>query len=201
MTVTLAGGGDLPLVGFGTWRLRGESAYQAVRHALEVGYRHLDTATMYANEQEVGRALRDSGLDREDVFITTKLWQSDVGRERQTLEQSLRALDTDYVDLWLIHWPPGDQAGTATWREFLAARERGQARAVGVSNYSMAQLDELIGALRFGTGQGGFDLPTPNSRENNNGVIRDDTGYVSDQVCLGANVIGSRFHSTAPRNC
>lgn len=143
MAVTLTSGTDLPLVGFGTWRLRGRSAYQAVRQALDAGYRHLDTATMYGNEQEVGRALRDSGLDRSEVFLTTKLWQSDAGREQQALEQSLRALDTDYIDLWLIHWPPGDRAGASTWREFVAARDRGQARAVGVSNYDLDQIDQL----------------------------------------------------------
>ena len=136
----------MPLVGLGTWEMRGSECYRAVRYALEVGYRHLDTATMYRNEAEVGRAVRDSGVPREDVFITTKLPPSHAGRERSTLQASLRALDTEYVDLWLIHWPPGRGAGLGTWKEFLALRDEGKARAVGVSNYRVAQLDELTGA-------------------------------------------------------
>jgi diketogulonate reductase-like aldo/keto reductase len=134
----------MPLVGFGTWQLRGRSAHDAVRDALAVGYRHLDTATFYRNEEQVGRALRDSGLAREDVFVTTKLWPGDAGRERETLAASLRALGTGYVDLWLIHWPGGNRAGrTAIWRAFLAAQDQGQARAVGVSNFDLDQLDQL----------------------------------------------------------
>lgn len=136
----------MPLVGFGTWQLRGDSGYEAIRYALEAGYRHLDTATMYGNETEVGRALRDSGVPREDVFVTTKLLPSGAGRERETIAASLRELGTDYVDLWLIHSPPRDQAGLPTWREFLAVRDEGWARAVGVSNYDLDQLDQLTEA-------------------------------------------------------
>jgi 2,5-diketo-D-gluconate reductase A len=145
-TVALTDGIELPLVGFGTWQLHGESAYTAVRHALQVGYRHLDTATMYGNEAEVGRALRDSGVPREEVFVTTKLPPERAGRERRTIEESLRALGLDHVDLWLIHWPPRRGASVSVWREFLAARDAGLALAVGVSNYDIAQLDELISA-------------------------------------------------------
>ena len=144
--VTLSGGVAMPLVGFGTWQLRGRRGYEAVRLALETGYRHIDTATMYGNEGEVGRALTASGIDRRDVFITTKLPSRAAGRERATLAASLRALGTDDVDLWLVHWPPGGQARPEVWRELLAARDRGLARAVGVSNYSIRQVDELIGA-------------------------------------------------------
>jgi 2,5-diketo-D-gluconate reductase A len=143
-TVDLAGKVPMPLVGFGTWQMRGREAYEAVRYALEVGYRHLDTATMYRNETEVGRALRDSGLRRDEVFVATKLPPSRAGHERETLAASLRALGTEYVDLWLIHWPP--RSSVPTWRAFLAQRDAGLARSVGVSNYSIAQLDELIGA-------------------------------------------------------
>src|SRR5262245_62037777 len=95
--VTLAGQGPMPNGGFGTWQLRGQSAYQAVRQALDAGYRHIDTATMYGNEDEVGRAVRDSGLVRQEVFITTKLPPNAAGRERETIAASLRALNTDYV--------------------------------------------------------------------------------------------------------
>ena len=145
-TVALPGEVAMPLVGLGSWQLRGRRAYDAVSFALEVGYRHVDTATVYGNEAEVGRALRGSGLPRQDVFLTTKLPPGSAGRERETLAASLRALGTDYVDLWLVHWPPGDRARPQTWRELLAIRDQGLARAVGVSNYSTSQLDELIDA-------------------------------------------------------
>jgi 2,5-diketo-D-gluconate reductase A len=143
-TVDLAAGVQMPLVGFGTWQASGRRGYDAMRYALEVGYRHLDTATFYRNETEVGRAVRDSGLPREEVFVTTKLPPSHAGRERQTLAESLVALGMDYVDLWLIHWPPSGRAAAETWKQFLSLREEGLARAVGVSNYSTAQIDELI---------------------------------------------------------
>jgi diketogulonate reductase-like aldo/keto reductase len=117
-----------------------------VREALEAGYRHLDTATMYGNEAEVGRALRDSGVPRDDVFITTKLPPDRAGRERATLDESLAALGVDAVDLWLIHWPPRRGKSVPVWRELLAARDEGRARAVGVSNYSTADIDELVAA-------------------------------------------------------
>jgi diketogulonate reductase-like aldo/keto reductase len=145
-TVALPGGGAMPMVGFGTWQLAGGRAYEAVRHALDVGYRHIDTATIYGNEQEVGRALHDSGVPREAVFVTTKLPPREAGRERRTISRSLQALGTDYVDLWLVHWPPGYQARLAVWKEFLAVRDDGLARAVGVSNYRVSQLDELVEA-------------------------------------------------------
>jgi 2,5-diketo-D-gluconate reductase A len=141
----LAGGVAMPMVGFGTWQLRGSAGYEAILVALRAGYRHIDTATMYGNEAEVGHALRDSGLDRRQVFLTTKLPPGKAGRERQTLCASLRALGTDYVDLWLVHWPPAARALAPMWREFLSLREEGMARAVGVSNFSLAQIDTLIG--------------------------------------------------------
>ena len=145
-TVTLPGSVEMPLLGFGTWQIRGQDAYRAVRTALDVGYRHLDTATMYGNEDQVGRALRDSGVPRDEIFITTKVPPDRVGRERATLDASLSALDVGSVDLWLIHWPPGTGASVPMWRELLAAREQGRARAVGVSNYEVAELDGLTAA-------------------------------------------------------
>ncbi len=142
-TVTLTGGVAMPMVGFGTWPMRGHKASEATLQALDAGYRHVDTATMYANEAEVGHALADSGLPRQEVFLTTKLRASDAGREREVLTESLRALGTDYVDLWLVHWPPRGRASVLTWREMLALRDEGLARAVGVSNYSIPLIDEL----------------------------------------------------------
>lgn len=136
----------MPMLGFGTWQLTGEQAYRGVRDALDAGYRHLDTATGYGNEAEVGQAVRDSGVDRADIFITTKLPPEHADRASKTLEESRRALGVDAVDLWLIHWPPNGQARPDTWRELLAARDEGLIRAAGVSNYSTGQLDELIDA-------------------------------------------------------
>jgi len=135
---------QMPLIGFGTWQVTGRRGYEAIRYALEIGYRHIDTATMYGNEAEVGRALRDSGIPREDVYMTTKLPPSRHGRERSTLEASLRALGVDSVDMWLIHWPPRDSV--KVWQQFIALREAGLTRGIGVSNYSTRQLDQLITA-------------------------------------------------------
>ena len=145
-TVMLPGGVAMPMVGFGTWQLRGSAGDDAIRAALEAGDRHIDTATMYGNEAEVGQALRDSGLDRRQVFLTSKLPPGRAGRERQTLCASLRALGTEYVDLWLVHWPPAARALNPVWHEFLALREEGKTRAVGVSNYSIKQIGSLIQA-------------------------------------------------------
>ncbi|MDQ7908847.1 aldo/keto reductase [Phytohabitans sp. ZYX-F-186] len=145
-TVSVADRVEMPLLGFGTWQLPGRQAYEPVRVALETGYRHLDTATMYRNESEVGRALRDSGVPRGEVFLTTKLPAERAGRERETIEASLKALGVDRLDLWLVHWPPAGSARPGTWREFVAARDEGLTRAIGVSNYSIGQIDELTHA-------------------------------------------------------
>ena len=135
--------GRMPLLGFGTWQIKGSQARDSVGWALDAGYRHLDTATIYGNEKEVGAGLADSGVPRDDVFVTTKCPPSHAGKELATLRTSLDLLGTDRVDLWLIHWPGGDAADVAIWREFCEAREQGLARDIGVSNYSLAQLDEL----------------------------------------------------------
>jgi 2,5-diketo-D-gluconate reductase A len=140
----LPSGASMPLIGFGTWKLRGHEGHQAVLTALATGYRHIDTATMYGNESEVGKAVRDSGIPREDVFVTTKIRSADAGRARAVLNASLRALGTDYLDLWLIHWPPMVGQGRQLWQDMLAAQADGLVRDVGVSNYKLAKLDELI---------------------------------------------------------
>src|SRR4051794_24654084 len=100
-------GVSVPRMGFGTWQMTGRDAYDGVRHALEIGYRHIDTARMYGNEREVGRAIADSGPAREDVFVTTKIWPDDFApqRLRAAAEDSLRSLGLDAVDLLLLHWP------------------------------------------------------------------------------------------------
>jgi 2,5-diketo-D-gluconate reductase A len=140
-TVTLRGGVEMPMVGLGTAGLRGRAGYAAIRTALDAGYRMLDTATAYDNEAEVGRAVRDSGLD---VFLTTKLPPGDAGREAEVLDASLRALGVDAVDLWLIHWPPATAMTVRVWSALLAARDAGRVRAVGVSNYDTELIDTLV---------------------------------------------------------
>ena len=140
----LPGGGRMPLVGFGTWKLRHGQAREAVLAALSVGYRHVDTATMYGNEAEVGQALADSGLDRAELFVTTKIRPSDAGRVRDILRQSLQALRTDYLDLWLVHWPPPRRGDSRQlWNELLEVQAEGLVRDVGVSNYSLPEIDDL----------------------------------------------------------
>jgi 2,5-diketo-D-gluconate reductase A len=142
-SIELASGTKMPILGLGTWQARGGSAVNAVLHALEVGYRHIDTATAYGNEEQVGRAVAESGVPREEIFVTTKLPPSRAGRERATLEDSLDALGFGYVDLWLIHWPPSGGARPDVWERLLELQAEGLAREVGVSNYSVRQLDEL----------------------------------------------------------
>lgn len=139
----LPGGGSMPLLGFGTWQITGPQCYDAVRTALDVGYRHLDTATVYRNEDQVGRALADSGVPREEVFVTTKV-PPGAKDPRQTLEKSLSGLGTDHVDLWLIHWTEGDSAHEDLWQVLLEAQKAGTVRDVGVSNYSPDQIDRLV---------------------------------------------------------
>jgi diketogulonate reductase-like aldo/keto reductase len=187
----LPGGGRMPLLGFGTWQIRGDAAYQAVRDALLAGYRHIDTATMYGNEAEVGRALRDSGVPREEVFLTTKLPPERVGRERATLDASLGALGVDAIDLWLIHWPPSRGRSVPAWREFVAARDAGRVRDIGVSNYSIAEIDELTGA----TGE------TPAVNQIRFGPTLYDAKLVAEHVERGVVVEGySPFKTTNLRD-
>ncbi len=145
-TVAIADAVAMPLLGLGTWQASDREAYHAVGTALDLGYRLIDTATMYGNEAAVGRAVRDSGLAREEVFVTIKLRAGDAGREQETIRASLDAMGLDYVDLWLIHWPVARGKGAGTWQRFVEARDAGLTRAIGVSNYSPAEIDELIDA-------------------------------------------------------
>jgi 2,5-diketo-D-gluconate reductase A len=144
-TVTLPNG-RMPLLGFGTWQIKGQEAVEATAAALAAGYRHLDTATVYGNEAEVGRALRDSDVSRDEVFVTTKCPPHRAGQELQTLRESLELLGTEYVDLWLIHWPADNGSNVDLWRAFVEARESGLARDIGVSNFDADLIDELTSA-------------------------------------------------------
>ncbi len=143
-TVPLNDGGQMPLLGFGTWQIKGDQARQSVIWALEAGYRHLDTAAIYGNEAEVGAGLRDSGVDRDEVFITTKVPGGATGREAETLQASLEKLGTDRVDLWLIHWPTDGGADVQMWQALIDAQKQGLARSIGVSNYSIPMIDEVL---------------------------------------------------------
>jgi len=136
----------MPLLGFGTWQIEDEDAPQATATALELGYRHIDTATGYGNEAGIGSALASAGLDRDSIFLTTKLPAENVGRECQTIEESLTKLGVDHVDLWLVHWPPNRQASPEVWAEVIKAQQDGLATNIGVSNYSLSQIDELTAA-------------------------------------------------------
>ena len=149
---------EIPAIGFGTFLIPPDgSTYKAVREALEVGYRHIDTATAYENEEEVGKAVRDSGIPREDIFITSKLWLSQFGDPQKGVDRSLKKLNMDYIDLYLIHQPYGDVPGA--WRGLEKAKTDGKLRSIGVSNLSPKIWNEFI--PRFET------LPSVNQIECN----------------------------------
>jgi diketogulonate reductase-like aldo/keto reductase len=147
--IELNDGRSIPALGFGTWELSRAEARLLVAAALKIGYRHIDTAKIYGNEAEVGEAVRTSGLAREDIFVTTKLWTSDQGYEsaQEALDASLKRLGLDYVDLYLIHWPGHDrQRRTDSWRALVEAQKLGNAKSIGVSNYMVEDLKELFDA-------------------------------------------------------
>jgi diketogulonate reductase-like aldo/keto reductase len=145
--VELSHGGPMPVFGLGVYQTgTGDGTRDAVRWALDAGYRHIDTAAMYANEREVGEAVRSSGIPREEVFVTTKLWNSDHGYDEalRAFDSSSRALDLEYVDLYLIHWPV-EGLRRDSWRALERILEEGRSKAIGVSNYTIGHLRELLG--------------------------------------------------------
>jgi 2,5-diketo-D-gluconate reductase A len=145
----LNSGYEMPQVGYGVFKIPPAETEEAVRTALDAGYRSIDTATMYQNEESVGRALAASGLPREDVFVTTKLNNDSHGFDAalQAFEASRRRLGVDYLDLYLIHWPlPARDKYVETWRALVRLREDGLARSIGVSNFQPAHLDRIIDA-------------------------------------------------------
>lgn len=141
----------MPNLGLGTFRLTGQPLRDSLLQGLELGYRHIDTAQIYANEAEVGQLMRESGVPRQDIYLTTKVWTSEFGPGKviPSLEVSLEKLGTDYLDLALIHWPsPKDEVPMAVYLEQLAeAKARGLAREIGVSNFTVAQLKQAIEIL------------------------------------------------------
>ncbi|KAG5471434.1 hypothetical protein LSCM1_01522 [Leishmania martiniquensis] len=152
--VTLHNGVKMPLLGLGVWQSpAGQATENAVKWALQAGYRHIDTAAIYKNEESVGAGLRASGVPREEVFITTKLWNTDQGYESTlaAFEQSREKLGVDYIDLYLIHWPRGkaliEQYGKMyldTWRAFEKLYKEKKVRAIGVSNFNISHLEDVL---------------------------------------------------------
>lgn len=145
--ITFNDGNSIPQLGYGVWQIEDNGAADAVSTALEAGYRHIDTASIYGNEVGVGRGIAASSVPREDIFLTTKLWNSDQGFEKAiaALDASLERLGTDYVDLYLIHWAMPQQ-GTYldSWRALIELKKQGKVRSIGVSNFPQAQLREII---------------------------------------------------------
>ena len=145
-TIKLNNNINIPILGLGTYLSGpGEETYNAVRIALDNGYRHIDTAAFYRNESDVGRAVRDSGIAREEIFVTTKVWNSDQGYDNtlSAFEASLNKLNLDYIDLYLIHWP---QAGTRsdTYKALESIYESEMSKSIGISNYTIDHIEELI---------------------------------------------------------
>lgn len=144
-TFTLNDGVVIPSVGFGVFMIPvGDETYNAVRTALSLGYRHIDTAAAYFNEADVGRAIRDSGIPREEIFVTSKLWLQDYGYEpaKKGIETSLKNLGLGYIDLYLIHQPYGDVPGT--WKAMEEAKKEGKIRSIGVSNMTLKILNSFV---------------------------------------------------------
>ncbi|MFZ6027143.1 MAG: aldo/keto reductase [Chloroflexota bacterium] len=145
-TVTLNNGVPMPRLGLGTFLSEvGEATQNAVRWAIEAGYRHIDTARIYRNEEDVGKAVRDSGVPRQEVFVTTKVWNDDQGYDTtlQACDASLKRLGMDYLDLYLVHWPVTGLRNE-TYRALTQLLETGKTRAIGVSNFTIRHLDELL---------------------------------------------------------
>jgi len=144
-TMRLNTGADIPGIGFGTWELSKAEALESVTAALKTGYRLVDTAKIYGNEEAVGEAIRGSDVPREDIFVTTKLWNDDQGYNSafQALDESLAKLGLDYIDLYLIHWPATKRRHDA-WSAFQEIQKSGKAKAVGVSNYTIDHLKQLL---------------------------------------------------------
>lgn len=143
-TITLNNGVKIPSLGLGTWKLRqGSECENAVKCALQLGYRLIDTAAVYANEESVGKAIAESGVAREEIFVTTKLWNESHDNVQGAFEQSLKKLGLDYVDLYLIHWPVKNKRNES-WKKLEKILESGKARAIGVSNFTVYHLEDLF---------------------------------------------------------
>jgi diketogulonate reductase-like aldo/keto reductase len=148
-TITLSDGNVIPQLGFGVFQIPPEGTAEATVRAFQAGYRHIDTAAAYGNEAEVGQAVHAAGLDRSEVFITTKCFNDDHGHEqaKRALKTSLGQLEMEYVDLYLIHWPvPSSDKYVETWQAFIELQQEGLVRSIGVSNFQSAHLERIIAA-------------------------------------------------------
>lgn len=137
---------QIPQLGFGIWRIKNEDTAKAVENALSVGYRHIDTAKYYENEEGVASGIRAGNVAREDIFITSKLWNTDQGYDNafKAFDESLKRLQTDYLDLYLIHWPvPSQDKFIETWKAFIRLKEEGRVKSIGVSNFRIIDLVRL----------------------------------------------------------
>ncbi|NLI74631.1 MAG: aldo/keto reductase [Euryarchaeota archaeon] len=143
-SIILNNGVKMPILGLGTYKMEPELTKRSVLDALSLGYRHIDTASFYRNEAEVGEAIRDSSINRDDIFITTKVWNDEQGYEetKSAFQRSLELLKIDYVDLYLIHWPMPSRL--ETWRALESIYEEGMVRAIGVSNFMPLHLEEIL---------------------------------------------------------
>lgn len=145
--ITLNDGARIPQVGLGVWQTPNDEAAPAVKAALNAGYRHVDTAAVYENEEGVGEGIRQSGLSRSDIFLTTKLWNNDQGYEQtlKAFEASLKRLGTDYVDLYLIHWPSAHRGlFVDAWKALVKLKEEGRAKSIGVSNFYPEHIEKIV---------------------------------------------------------
>lgn len=146
-TIQLSDGQHIPQVGLGVWKASNEEAAFAVKTALEVGYRHIDTATIYENEEGVGQGIMHSGIARADIFVTTKLWNAYQGFDStlKAFDESLKKLQLDYLDLYLIHWPlPKRDLYVDTWRAFIRLQQEGRIKSIGVSNFEVEHIERLV---------------------------------------------------------
>ena len=145
--VTFNDGRSIPQLGLGVWKTPDDVAVEAVSTALQTGYRHIDTAAVYQNEDGVGKGMKASGIVREDIFLTTKVWNDDQGFDEtlRAMDASLKRLGTDYVDLYLIHWPSAYRGKyVETWKALIRLKEEGKAKSIGVSNFEGTYIDDLI---------------------------------------------------------
>ncbi|MBR6768002.1 MAG: aldo/keto reductase [Clostridia bacterium] len=178
----LSNGILIPCLGFGTWQSPPDEAASSVRHALLSGYRHIDTAAQYGNEPDVGRGIRESGVPREEIFLTTKLWNDERGYETtlRAFERSLKNLETDYIDLYLIHWPATphrfenwQELNLGTWRAFEKLYKEGRIRAIGISNFMPHHMKPLLDACEI--------VPMVNQIEIHPGMLQPETVKASQE--------------------
>lgn len=149
--IQLADGNRIPQLGLGLWKATNEDAANAVAHALSCGYRHIDTAAAYDNEESVGQGIHASGVKRDDIFVTSKVWNSEQGFDTaiRAVDASLKRLKLDHLDLMLVHWPcPQKGLFIETWHALIQAQQQGKIKSIGVSNFTEAHLNQLIEATR-----------------------------------------------------